>query len=233
MDARKLAVFLFASLACGQDLDQGKLAFDKGDYASAARLFERAYKASPNCEILFFIGMARYRLKQSEPALIAFRSATECDPKLIPAHLALAEAYTERHNDTEGLAAYDRVLSIEPRNAAALSGAANIYLKGKSHPRTVELLETLVEVAASDPDAHADLAAAYAAAGDRQRAEDQFRIALKLRPNHASALMGLGNLSLKNGEEERAIELLQKAVQAAPNAFDHISPVSSSLVRSA
>jgi len=220
MDARKLAVFLFASLACGQDLEQGKVAFDKGDYASAARLFERAYKTSPNCEILFFIGLARYRLKQSEPALIAFRSATECDPKLIPAHLALAEAYTERHNDTEALAAYDRVLSIEPRNAAALSGAANIYLKGKSNPRTVELLETLVGVAASDPDAHADLAAAYAAAGDRQRAENEFRIALKLRPNHASSLMGLGNLSLKNGEEERAIELLQKAVQAAPNAFE-------------
>ena len=62
MDARKLAVFLTASLACGQDLDQGKLAFDKGDYASAAHLFERAYKASPNCEILFLIGLARYRL---------------------------------------------------------------------------------------------------------------------------------------------------------------------------
>ena len=111
MCARKLAIFLLASLACGQQLDQGKRAFDSGDYASAVRLFEQAHKASPDCEILFFIGLARYRLKQYEPALIAFRSATECDPKLIPAHLALAEAYTERHNDSEALAAYDRVLA--------------------------------------------------------------------------------------------------------------------------
>lgn len=217
---RKSAIFLLASLAWGQALEQGKRAFDNGDYASATRLFEQAHKASPNCEILFFIGLARYRLKQSEPALIAFRSATECDPKLIPAHLALAEAYTERHNDSEALAAYDRVLSLDPKNPAALSGAAGIYLKGKSNPRTVELLEALVAVAPGDADAHADLAAAYAAAGDRQRAEDQFQIALKIKPNHASALMGLGNVSLKNGEEERAIDLLQKAVQAAPNAFE-------------
>jgi tetratricopeptide (TPR) repeat protein len=32
--------------------------------------------------------------------------------------------------------------------------------------------------------------------------------------------MGLGNLCLKNGEEERAIELLRKSVDAAPNAYE-------------
>jgi len=32
--------------------------------------------------------------------------------------------------------------------------------------------------------------------------------------------MGLGNLCLKNGEEGRAIDLLQKAAQAVPNAFE-------------
>jgi tetratricopeptide (TPR) repeat protein len=220
MWARKLAIFLLASLASGQQLEQGKRAFDRGDYATAARLFEQAHKVSPSCEILFFIGLTRYRLKQSEPAMIAFRSATECDPKLIPAHLALAEAYAERRNDSEALAAYERVLSLDPKNAAALTGAAAIYLKGKSQPRTVELLEALVSVSPGEANAHADLAAAYAAAGDRQRAEEHFQIALKIKPNHASALMGLGNLSLKNGEEERAIDLLQRAVQAAPNAFE-------------
>ena len=134
MRPRILALALLASLAWGQALEQAKRAFDRGDYATAARLFEQAHKASPNCEILFFLGLARYRLKQPDAALIAFRSAVECNPKLLPAHLALAEAYAERHNDTEALAAYDRVLSLDPKNAAALSGAANIYLKGKVQP---------------------------------------------------------------------------------------------------
>ena len=170
--------------------------------------FEQAQQASPNCENLFFLGLARYRLKQPDEALIAFRSAVECNPKLLPAHLALAEAYAERHNDSEALAAYERVLRLDPRNTIALSGAANIYLKSKANQKAVELFEMLVAVAPKDADAHADLAAAYGASGDRQRAEEQFRIALKLRPVYASALMGLGNLCLKNGEEDRAIELV-------------------------
>src|SRR5262249_1677401 len=144
-------------------------AFDRGDYAAAARFFEQAQQASPNCEILFFLGLARYRLKQPDLALIAFRSAVECDPKLLPAHLALAEAYSERHNDSEALAAYDRVLRLEPKNTAALSGAANIYLKNKNNGKAVELLETLVLLAPKDADAHADLAAARAASGDRRQ----------------------------------------------------------------
>jgi tetratricopeptide (TPR) repeat protein len=220
MGFRISALALVASLAWCQALDQAKRAFDKGDYATAANLFEQAHKASPNCDILFFLGLARYRLGQTEPALIAFRSAVECDAKLLPAHLALAEAYTERHNDAEALAAYERVLGLDAHNAAALSGAANIYLKTRSSAKAVELLQTLVAVAPKDADAHADLAAAYGVSGDRLKAEEQFQVALKLQPSHASALMGMGNLLLKNGEEERAIELLQKAVQAAPNAFE-------------
>src|SRR6266849_2725159 len=95
MRLRILTLALAASLAWCQALDQAKRAFDKGDYADAARLFEQAHQESPNCEVLFFLGLTRYRLKQPDAALIAFRSAVECDPKLLPAHLALAEAYAE------------------------------------------------------------------------------------------------------------------------------------------
>ena len=77
MRPRTLAVALLASLGWGQVLEQAKRAFDNGDYAAAASLFQQAQKASPNCENLFFLGLARYRLKQPEEALIAFRSAVE------------------------------------------------------------------------------------------------------------------------------------------------------------
>src|SRR5258708_1332434 len=81
---RIFAIPIVASLAWCQSLDHAKRAFDNGDYDVAARLFEQAHQASPNCEILFFLGVARYRLKEPDTALIAFRSAVECDPKLLP-----------------------------------------------------------------------------------------------------------------------------------------------------
>ena len=64
-------------------------------------------------------------MNQPDAALIAFQAAVQCDPKLVPALLALAEAYAARRNQTEALAAYTRVLSLDAKNRAALSGAAN------------------------------------------------------------------------------------------------------------
>jgi tetratricopeptide (TPR) repeat protein len=217
----RLAVFITAaSLAWGQAIEQAKRAFDRGDYAAALSLFEQARAKSPACELSFYIGLTQYRLNQPGEALIAFRSAVECDPKLIDAHLAMAAAYSERHNDAEALQAYERVLALDGRNAAALSGAANIFLKNNANEKATELLERLVGVEAKDPEAHADLGAAYAASGNREKAQRQFEAALRLQPKHASALVGLGNLKLKNGEEERAIELLRAAAETAPRAFE-------------
>src|SRR5690349_21738371 len=102
--------FLIACSAFGQALEQGKRAFDAGNYNEAARLFEKAHQSSPRCDILFFLGMARYRLNQVDDALISFQSAVQCDPKLVPARLALAEAYAERGNRDEALSAFTNVL---------------------------------------------------------------------------------------------------------------------------
>src|SRR2546430_7092781 len=59
MRLRLLALPLVASLAWCQALDQAKRAFDSGDYAAAARLFEQAQMSSPSCEIHFFLGLDR------------------------------------------------------------------------------------------------------------------------------------------------------------------------------
>jgi tetratricopeptide (TPR) repeat protein len=217
----RLAVFITAaSFAWGQAIEQAKRAFDRGDYPAALALFEQARGTSPSCELSFYIGITHYRLNQPGEALIAFRSAVECDPKLIDAHLAMAAVYSERRNDAEALRGYERVLALDGRNTAALSGAANIFLKNNANDKATGLLERLVAVAPNDADAHADLGAALAASGDREKAQRQFEAALRLQPKHASALVGLGNLKLKNGEEERAIELLRAAGEAAPRAFE-------------
>src|ERR1044071_6285185 len=126
MAPRLVTLLLAVSFAWSQALEQGKRAFDAGNYAEAARLFEKAHQSSQRCDILFFLGMARYRLQQPDAALIAFQSAVQCDPKLLPAHLALAEAYSERGNRDAALTAFTNVLRLDPQNGSALRGAAAI-----------------------------------------------------------------------------------------------------------
>jgi tetratricopeptide (TPR) repeat protein len=203
-----------------QTLEEAKRAFDAGNYAAAARLFEKAHQVSPRCDIPFYLGLARYRLKQLDAALIAFQVAVQCDPKLVPAHLALGEAYAVKGNDGEALSAYLRALDLAPKNRSALQGAASIYLHNQVNDKAVPLLETLVTLDTGSAPARVDLAAAYAATGNRDDAELQFQEALRLKPNYASAMMGLANLYLKKGDEAKAISLLQKAVRIAPNAYE-------------
>jgi tetratricopeptide (TPR) repeat protein len=218
---RSLAAFILLPLACAQTaLQEGQRAFEAGNYAEAARLFGAAHKQSPRCDVLFFLGMSQYRLKQVDSALISFQSAVQCDPKLTFAYLGLGEAYAERGNDQEALANYASALKLEPNNQDALRGSADLYLRGKLFEKAVETLEVLVKLDSASPQVHALLGSAYYGAGNQDRAEAQFDAALRLKPNFPSAMLGLANIYLRKGLQDKAVTILQKLVKLAPNSYE-------------
>ena len=218
---RALMLFLgVAGLCWPNTLEDAKRAFDSNNYDLAAQLFEKAQKESPACDTLLFLGVTRYRMNQMDAALTAFQSAIECDPKLVTAHLALAEAYGVRGNEAHALAALERLLAMDPNHPVALRHVTNVYLRNESNDKAVPLLERLLKADENDLEVRIDLAAAYAATGNRSGAEREYREALRRKPDSASALTGLANLSLKSGADEEAISYLMKAVSIAPNAFE-------------
>jgi superkiller protein 3 len=177
-------------------------------------------QTTPDCGKLFATGLEEYQRKDLSQALITFRAAAQCDPKLVQAHLAIANIYAERGNDGEALSALLQALQIEPKNLLALRAASNLYLQNGLHIKALPLLETLVTVTPKAADAHADLAAVYAASGNRQGAETEFRRALELQPDYFPALAGLGNVLARAGDDAAAIPLLRKATQLSPRAYE-------------
>jgi superkiller protein 3 len=177
-------------------------------------------QAAPDCGKLFATGLQEYQRKDLNQALIAFRAAAQCDPKLVQAYLAIANIYAERGNGGEALAALLQALQIEPKNVLALRAASNIYLHNSLHLKALPLLETLVTATPEAADAHADLAAVYAASGNRKGAEAEFRRALELQADYFPALAGLGNLLARAGDDAAAMPLLRKAVQLRPRAYE-------------
>lgn len=177
-------------------------------------------QAAPDCGKLFAAGLAEYQRKELSQALITFRAAAQCDPKLVQAHLAIANIYAERGNEGEALAALLQALQIEPKNVLALRAASNLYLQNGLHLKALPLLETLVAANPKAADAHADLAAVYAASGNRPGAEAEFRRAMELQADYFPALAGLGNLLARAGDDAAALSLLRKAVQLRPRAYE-------------
>jgi tetratricopeptide (TPR) repeat protein len=186
----------------------------------SALLLALALQAAPDCGKPFAAGVQSYQRKDSSQALVSFRAAVQCDPKLVQAHLWMADIYAERGNEGEALAALLQALQIEPRNVLALRAASNLYLKNGLHNKALPLLETLVVEAPNATDVHADLAAVYAASGNRSSAEKSFRRALELQADYFPALAGLGNVLARAGDDTAALPLLRKATQLEPKAYE-------------
>ncbi|MBO0725010.1 MAG: tetratricopeptide repeat protein [Blastocatellia bacterium] len=177
-------------------------------------------QTASDCGKHFAAGLQEYQRKDLNKALIAFRTATQCDPKLVQAYLAIADIYAERGNDSEALSALLQALEIEPKNVLALRAAANLYLKNDEHRKALPLLETLTSLTPQSAEVHADLAAAYATKGDHKEAEAEFRRALELRADYFPALAGLGNLLSRAGDDKAATPLLRKAAQLQPQSYE-------------
>ncbi|MGN6459639.1 MAG: VWA domain-containing protein, partial [Pseudolabrys sp.] len=93
----------FASIWLTPD-QQGRLAFDRGDYAQAARLF-----SDP-----MWRGIAAYRAYDFLTAAEAFRKIDT-----VEGWFALGNAEAQNHAWEKSMAAYDEVLKAQPDNAAA------------------------------------------------------------------------------------------------------------------
>jgi tetratricopeptide (TPR) repeat protein len=197
-------------------IEQAEQAFNAGRYSAALSLFQQAQSKSPSCELHFYIGMTQYRLRRLDDAITSFAASAACNPQFFLADRALGDAYLEKGDDKRALAAYEAALKIQPDDEETLRTAATLSLKHELNQGAVPLLERLVQLQPGDPDAKADLGAAYGAIGEMDKAERQFRAALALNSQAPKAVLGLGALYLKTNRNELAIPLLNKAASLAP-----------------
>lgn len=219
---RGLLSLCFAILLSAQGtlVEQGQRAFDAGRYQEAAELFEKALGGERDCRVLLYLGMARYRLGETDAAIVSFRSAVECDPHAVEARVALAEAYASKGFDNRALAEYEAALERDANHLTALGGAGRLYLRNQLNDKAVVVLERRVRREPGAAQAHADLAAAYAATSQLDKAEREFEAALKIDPENSSALTGLGHVYLKTNRARQALELLQRAARRSPDAYE-------------
>jgi len=213
-------VLLLISLhAATNRLADGKHAFSTGRYEEAIRLLGEAKDGADRCEADFYSGLAHYRLKQFNLAIIHLQSSILCAPGNSDSFIALAAAYSDKGDDNHAVAALDASLELQPGNVEALRAAAILDLKHERNDRAVTKLEKLVALKPNIALGHSELGAAYAGTGNLDKAREQFQQALKLSPEDASALLGLGRIFEKSGQVEDALRTLSHAVKADPRAY--------------
>jgi len=146
--------------------------------------------------------------------------ATDARPEARPPDTAQLEALRARVNDNAADAQSRRKLAIA-------------LLQAGQREESIEQFKVLVELTPGSRSL-LDLALAYNNASRLAEAEQVYQRILELSPDHHIALHNLGNLAVKRGNHEGALEFYTRAVTAKPDylmAYAHLADALKELSR--
>jgi len=112
---------------------------------------------------------------------------------------------------------YQQVLAREHENAEALHLLGVLNHQQGQHARSIELIGRAVALRPNSHAYHANLAEAYRALGDFDRAAGCCRAALALWPNYPEALCNLGAALQGLGQHAESVAQLRRALELRPD----------------
>jgi TolB-like protein/DNA-binding winged helix-turn-helix (wHTH) protein/Tfp pilus assembly protein PilF len=205
---------------------RGQFALDRGnsraEFEESIGYFEEAIKrdskfapayvglANAYSELsTIFIGAAPETVRPK--AMTAIRKALELDPESVDAHLLLADMERSQWQWAEAEAEYRRVLGLSPNNADAQAGLSAWLL---SQGRTEEALAVARRGRELDPFVVSGTYIGWIlfSAHRYDEALRELHSVLAVRPDDVPALWNLGYALIANGQPEKAIPVLEKAV---------------------
>lgn len=113
---------------------------------------------------------------------------------------------------------YRETLRLEPNNAEAYVGCAEILSTTGQPIAAIELYETALKLDPSLAIARCNYAAELADLGRYAEAEPNYRTALETAPNEFGCLYNYGTMLLQRGDAPAAVDLLERAVSINPTS---------------
>ncbi len=169
------------------------------DYHGAIHCGEQLIaQGRPFADVHHLLGVSWALLDFPERALAEFDRALALNPRYLEAHIHRGLALVSLGRTDEGADAFRRAGEVTPPAVGGLAAGAVARLANM----------------------HADLARAYADAGDREGAVAEYRRALELGPAFHDIRYRLARLLLEAGRTLEAGEELQEVVAALPEFID-------------
>lgn len=151
-------------------------------------------------------------------AVTLFKEALRRQPGLTVAVLGLADASVRQRNPAQAETYLRQALAAEPANPEVQTAAGRLYMAMGKYPQAKAAYQKAIQLDSRAVLARLDLADLYASVEKNpQAAIAEYRKVIELKPDLASARMGLGMTLLASGDTQGAILELQEAVKRAPD----------------
>lgn len=121
-------------------------------------------------------------------------------------------------DDAKGI--WAEVIKTYPLSPRALNNMSTLYMRDKQFDDAEHVLSFMAKIYTNDPFVFSNLGSIYADEAydkrDPNKAEEYFRIALRIQPNFAESWYGLGRLYQLQGQLSKAEDSYLKAIEASP-----------------
>lgn len=190
-----------------------------GQSDKALEKVSAAVAANPDsAKLLDLQARVLLKLDRESDAVKAIDKALAIEPDFAPA-IELEGSIARQHGDFDGaLALYARAAEKDPKAAEYIYLSAQTYVMMGEPAKSVDLLHEALEVDPSHVGANNDLAWILASSGkDLDRALELAQRAVRF-DRSAETLDTLGYVHLQKGDNEEAVSVLGKALEARPDS---------------
>ena len=209
--------------------DLGRLYHTLSRHSEALHEFEEALKFNPlsgQAQLYHVIGIIYWRQTNFDGAIEAFAKRIEAAPNDAHAHRELAELYSQRGRHDEALAEFVAALVINPQSSEAYAGIGQIRHRTGRYADAAEASQRALELDRANSRARYTLATSLIRLGETEAGKKELQefermqteaLASEHREWELKAIKLEASASLENGEYDKAVALLRKAVPYEPN----------------
>jgi tetratricopeptide (TPR) repeat protein len=165
-----------------------------------------------------------------DEAISAYRQAAILQPKDPEPHLAAGLILEKQDKFFDAVEEYKQALALDPASDA-LTGLANIYMRGRRFPEAEECLRKLVVAHPDQAAVHVQLGRVLAAEGKNDAAIAELQAGAKLAPADASIQRDLAEVYVAGGKNDQAEATYRGLLTANPNDAELHRRLGQSLLR--
>lgn len=194
----------------------------KTGQSDAAQFLRAATKLKPTSHVAegqerAWISLAQV-LEKTDPdgTLEACRQAATLTPNDPEPHLIAGHLLEQENKFSDAEQEYKTAYKLR-RSPDALTGLANIYMRGRRFPEAAEYLRKIVAENPDDAAAHIQLGRVLAAEGKNDEAISELETGAKLAPDDVSVQRDLADLYSTAGKNDLAAAIYQRLIAAHPN----------------
>jgi tetratricopeptide (TPR) repeat protein len=186
----------------------------RGAAVLAAQEVEKLVR--PNPQRLLSVALFYLGLEDGANALRLADEVVKLSPESAAAHQALGAARHINLQLEEALAGYQKSYELDPNSAATRRSLADMLRANGKPEEALKLYRQQLETDPKDRLARAGVALSLLEAGQREEGEKELETALADDPNNLPLLAGAAYWWAARGENEKALDLAQRAVQIEP-----------------